>query len=959
MCGLNGIFAYGHDGPPVDTAELLATREHMRVRGPDGAGLWVSEDQRIGLAHRRLAIIDLSEDGAQPMATADRRYQIVFNGEIYNFRALRAELMRQGVAFRSQSDTEVLLHLYARDGTDMCRTLRGMFAFAIWDGVEQSLYLARDTFGVKPLYLHDNGHTLRFASQVKALLAGGAIPRTFSPEGETGYWIWGNVPEPHTLYQGITALEPGSWLRLSQNGRREQASFETVAQLLTAQPAATHESVADLGDSLRRALLDSVRHHLVADVPVGLFLSAGVDSGALASLAVEGGYRLRTLTLGFEEFKGTDQDETAIAEKVARHYGTEHQTVWLSRRDFEDSLQAFLESMDQPSIDGMNTWFVARAASQAGLKVAISGLGGDEFFGGYPSFKQVPAMHRIGRSLAAIPALGRSLRRLSAPLLRSFTSEKWAGLAEYSSTFEGAYLLRRAVRMPWQLEPHLEDGSAYAYVKSSQLKDVHSRVSELEATLYMRNQLLRDTDWASMAHSLEVRVPLIDRVLVQHIAQLRASGQAAGKSELAASAHPPLPTYVTNRPKTGFIVPLRDWAANKTTGAGARHGLRPWQAKVMQQTKGNRQPGVSRQSSPATHALWAPEMATRGGVQSYMWRIWEVLDEAAAGGSIQLVGLSLNDTTGTLARWPNRTARRPIGAAGNKLAFVWYGLSESGRAKQVTVGHPNLGPAALIAKALGRIEQYDIVVHGIEAWRPAGWLERVALRNSRHIISTTRYTAATCGQVNRLPAELFNVVPLCAEPEPAQPDLAFRLTSQWPVLFVGRLSKADLYKGLDHLIAAVALLRGQGLAITLHVIGDGDDRQRLEQLARTCCEQAGAIVFHGSVTDGQLQSAYQQAKAFAMPSAKEGFGIVFVEAMRHGVPCIGGDHGGTPEVYTDAREGLLVRFGEVQDLAAKLRLLYSEPHTASRLGAAARQRFHQDYTFARFERAWREALRIQ
>lgn len=622
MCGLAGLFAYASDAPPVDADELLRMRERMYPRGPDGAGLWLAPDQRLGLAHRRLAIIDLSPDGAQPMATPDGRYHIVFNGEIYNYRALRDRLQREGVVFRSHSDTEVLLQLYARDGAALCRQLRGMYAFAIWDALDRSLFLARDPFGIKPLYLYDDGRTLRFASQVKALLAGGVIPRATEPAGLVGYWVWGHVPEPWTLYQGVLSHEPGTWLKVDRDGRREHGTFETVEGLLSGHPVA-HRSVfersegvgsGDSGSDLRAVLLDSVRHHLVADVPVGVFLSSGIDSATLAALAAECGSQLRTVTLGFEEYRGTPNDETPLAEQVARQYGARHQTVWIHRCDFEDVLDDFLDDMDQPSTDGLNTWLVARAAAQLGLKVAISGLGGDEFFGGYPAFRQVPMIRRLTRPFGAWPAFGRWVRRASAPLLRRVTSEKYAGLLEYGPTWEGAYLLRRATRMPWELVQSVVSGTSeessremppanrvfsrldpdllalgFERLRAAQCSDrelaalgsSRAIVSWLEASRYMRGQLLRDSDWAGMAHSLEIRVPLVDTSLVRHIGQQRRAGRQYNKVDLANSAHPLLPKEICNRPKTGFTVPIRDWMLRADDAEPQARGLRAWQQAIV------------------------------------------------------------------------------------------------------------------------------------------------------------------------------------------------------------------------------------------------------------------------------------------------------------------------------------------------------------------------------------------
>jgi asparagine synthase (glutamine-hydrolysing) len=596
MCGLAGIVSYTSDAPPVDAEELLRIRERMIARGPDGAGFWLSQNRVVGLAHRRLAIIDLTLDGAQPMASIDGRYQIVFNGEIYNYQALRAALQRQGAVFRTQSDTEVLLQLYAHHGEAMCRELRGMYAFAIWDAHEQSLFVARDPFGIKPLYVHDDGKTLRLASQVKALLAGGAIPRVEEPAGHIGYWIWGHVPEPWTLFRDVQSLEPGTWLKVTVGGKHRRGVFESVECLLSGTDSVHHtESLAPVPSAatLRDALLDTVRHHLIADVPVGVFLSSGIDSATLAALAAECGTTLRTVTLGFEEFRGTPADETMLAEEVARQYGARHETVWIKRQDFEHVLDDFLDAMDQPSTDGLNTWLVSRAAADLGLKVAISGLGGDEFFGGYPSFHQVPKIRQLTRPFAAVPGLGRVFRQASAPVLRRFTSEKYAGLLEYGPTWEGAYLLRRATRMPWEVaELALPGAEFYATglnrLMVSEIGDKTLRglgspaaiVSFLELTRYMRNQLLRDSDWAGMAHSLEIRVPLVDVELARQIARHRKGGNAYTKRDVSEAAHPALPQALVSRPKTGFSVPVRDWLLASSGADSRSRGLRAWQEFV-------------------------------------------------------------------------------------------------------------------------------------------------------------------------------------------------------------------------------------------------------------------------------------------------------------------------------------------------------------------------------------------
>jgi asparagine synthase (glutamine-hydrolysing) len=575
MCGIVGIYAYHYAANAVDPTELRRIRDHMAARGPDGLGEWYSRDEHVALGHRRLAILDLSERGAQPMASADGKLVVTFNGEIYNYQHLRAALEAKGRTFRTATDTEVLLHLYAEKGEGMVEDLRGMFAFGLWDAEKKALLLARDPYGIKPLYFADDGWTLRFSSQVKALLAGGKISRDPEPAGWVGFCLFGSVPEPFTTYQDIRALPAGSTLWVDRIGPRETKQYFSVAgTYCSAEASSPTKANEDLEDRCRDALLDSVRHHLVADVPVGAFLSSGIDSGALVGLMRDAGQQdIQTVTLAFEEFRGTSEDEAPIAQEVAAKYGTRHTTRFVSEREFRDDLPKILEAMDQPTIDGLNTWFVSKAARELGLKVAISGLGGDELFGGYPSFRDLPRWVRLLAIPGRVPGLGDLVRRLLTGFdhVTHAIGPKSAGLVKYGGTYAGAYLLRRGLFMPWELESLI--GTETTRLGLRRLKPVawiegqlrpepkagFCKVAALESSIYMRNQLLRDTDWASMAHSLEVRVPLVDAKLLRDLASITAKQASHPKRLLANSPRIQLPPKVIDRAKTGFTTPIQQW----------------------------------------------------------------------------------------------------------------------------------------------------------------------------------------------------------------------------------------------------------------------------------------------------------------------------------------------------------------------------------------------------------------
>jgi asparagine synthase (glutamine-hydrolysing) len=586
LCGIAGAFSFGPQAGPVDQAVVLRLNDLQRHRGPDGKGLWSSDDNHIVLGHRRLAIIETGAGGAQPMSDATGRWVISFNGEIYNYRALRAELECLGCIFRTNSDTEVLINAVARWGEAGLKKLRGMYAFALWDALEQELWLVRDPYGIKPLYVSECQGTIWFASQARALAAGAPVDTRRDAAALTGFYLWGHVPEPYSWWAGVRMLPAGHVQRIRAGHSLSPAKAFNCIQDAYVQ---RRPQPLDPGE-LPELLLDSVQHHLVADVPVGIFLSAGIDSSAIAALASELGTQLRTVTLAFDEYAGTPDDEAPLAEATARLLRSEHVTVRIDRDEFEELLDEFLLSMDQPSIDGLNTYLVSRATAKQGLKVALSGLGGDELFGGYPSFRQIPPLLKWGRRLPK--SLGRSVQALFRMLPLPGLLPKAAGVLSHSGNIADAYLLRRALYLEDELDALLDEswlnegferlssvGMIATIVRPLQTAGatLFAQVAALESCFYMRNQLLRTTDWSSMAHSLEVRVPFVDTCLLERLGPAIASDAPPNKQDLAACSKT-LPTSILARPKTGFSTPVRDWVGDRADTSA--RGLRGWAANV-------------------------------------------------------------------------------------------------------------------------------------------------------------------------------------------------------------------------------------------------------------------------------------------------------------------------------------------------------------------------------------------
>ncbi|HYC37529.1 MAG TPA: asparagine synthase (glutamine-hydrolyzing) [Usitatibacter sp.] len=907
MCGIAGIVGYAPTSPHVSDIELDAIRDAMAVRGPDGYGSWISTSGKAGLAHRRLAIIDLSASGAQPMHCAEGRLTITFNGEIYNYRSLRQELVAKGYTFHSSSDTEVLLKLYLDRGEEMVHSLRGMYAFAICDERDQTALLARDPIGIKPLYYSDNGFQIRFASQVKALAQTARIGLTPSPAGHAGFFLWGHVPEPYTLHREIRALPAGCVARIDQRGIRVKSYFSISDELAAA--GKTQRDIRERDVVVRNALRDSVAHHLVADVPVGVFLSSGIDSTALTALASETHMagKLRTITLAFEEYRGSANDESLLAARVAKCYGTRHETHWISRADFEEELDRLLGAMDQPSIDGVNTYFVSRAAAAAGLKVALSGLGGDELFGGYPSFRQLPRTASLLRPFAKMPSVGRVARQLFAPMISRVTSPKYASLLEFGGTLEGAYLLRRALFMPHEVgavmdarmaAEGLEELATLPQLRATThgLESPYQKVAALELAWYMRNQLLRDADWAGMAHSLEIRVPFVDVALLRAVAPFM-SNAPARKAAIASAPAKPLPSEITSREKTGFSIPVREWLKG---AHGSPRGLRAWAVRVC--------PPIRRLRAMV---LLTDAFGGFGGIAKFNRDLLNALCSAA--GCEEVVALP-RVASGTFGTLPPKL-RYISTAVGNKARYAMAVLATAFRAGTfgtVICGHINLFPLAWLASAVTG-SRLVLVIHGIDAWRPArNPLSNFLIRRIDGVISVSSFTANRFASWSRVKRDKARVLPNSVDleafrPGPKSEDLLERygLRGCRVLLTMARLAANERYKGLDEVLEVLPRLLRANPDLRYVIVGDGNDRSRLEAKA-AALKLTAQVIFTGYVPEAEKRDHLNLADAFVMPSRGEGFGIVFLEALACGVPVVGGSVDGSREALMDGKLGALV-----------------------------------------------------
>jgi asparagine synthase (glutamine-hydrolysing) len=564
----------------------------MRHRGPDEEGFLTRDARAPGLAlgMRRLSIIDLA-GGHQPVWNESKDVAVIFNGELYNYPDLRKRLSLCGHRFATQSDTEILVHAWEEWGEDALAEMRGMFAFALLDlrgrfATAPILFLARDPLGIKPLYYTQTPEGFAFASEVRALLASGAVPKRLSQDAVTAYLLFGSVSEPVTLLEGVFSLPPGHRMLLHVPERRRTPRARPWWDPAVSPAARDPRKPRDFSSAakkLRPLLEDAVRAHLIADVPVGLFLSSGLDSGAVAALAAQARSGIESFTV---TFPGTAFDEAELARLAASRFKTKHTEVPLSGDSILARLDEALGALDQPTMDGINTYFVSWAAKQVGLKVALSGLGGDELFAGYQTFADTPRLSRLIRWAWFVPA---PVRRITAPLVAALARRQGAPDAArkvsaawvHPDALPHPYFFTRALFPPGQLERIIEprfrpstvgaDGVTLEPTwlgwlertadEARKLEPV-AGVSWLEMRNYMVSTLLRDTDSVSMARSLEVRVPLLDTPLVEFVASLPEAARrrpGAQKALLIAALGDLLPREILGQRKRTFTLPWEEW----------------------------------------------------------------------------------------------------------------------------------------------------------------------------------------------------------------------------------------------------------------------------------------------------------------------------------------------------------------------------------------------------------------
>lgn len=588
MCGIAGVI--GNNGTESQVAKMV---QALRRRGPDDCGIWSDDRCPVVLGHARLAIIDVTATGHQPMlldragivhggrgsggthmaerpSTIAAELAVVFNGEIYNYRELKSELINHGDVFFTNSDTEVLLHAWKRWGFDAPRRLRGMFAFALWDAAKRRLSLVRDRLGIKPLLWHQDANGLVFASSLKAMLASGSVPPALDPLGLQDYLLQGAVLQPRTMIEHVQALEPGvvQDFILGADGQitkgacqcywsmeRDATRLETLASL------PYEEQVAATRDKLEEAC----RFHLIADVPVGSFLSGGVDSTAITALMARlSGKKIRSFSIGFSTESGMEH-ELDEAQQAAAYIGCDHTGVVLNGQEVADQFDDFIEVLDQPSVDGLNTYWVSRIARQHGLKVALSGLGGDELFAGYPHFEWAIENAKRSRTTSYDHLCAFAFAQLPYARLPPERCRRAMVFDDQLSTLRRCMKecqVARYLAPVWRPTLHKRLFRDYLQRLAMAETEPMARMTRYECQNYLLNTLLRDADALSMGHGLEVRPVFLDQEIVDHALHLPPTSkwrEGRPKAVLKDATADLLPPGFFQRRKTGFTLPIHFW----------------------------------------------------------------------------------------------------------------------------------------------------------------------------------------------------------------------------------------------------------------------------------------------------------------------------------------------------------------------------------------------------------------
>lgn len=893
-------------------------RDCMKHGGPDGEGLYLDEDLPLAFGHRRLSLLDLSDNGLQPMADLDGVLQIVFNGEIYNFLELKAELKSFGHSFKTTCDTEVILKAYIQWGIDCFERFNGMFALAIFDKRTDQLILARDHAGIKPLYYSIQNDKLHFASEVRAF---SAISPGW-PENEQWKILlltYGFLPEPVTTLQNVVPLKKGTCLIIDLPDLKVNAYTFAGYRV-----EYTIYSARDAAVAIKEQLTKAVERHLISDAPIGLFLSGGIDSSILTLLAHKVNPKnLHTLSIVFEDEKISEAHyQQLIINKTKAH----HRSFLVKGKEFYESLPDIINAMDQPSTDGINSYFICKYAHQYGLKAVLSGLGADEIFGGYESFYRTSKV----KYLNYLPAFVLNM----AETLPGDKKKKLAFLRRKDVI--GEYLLNRGLFTPNQAAELLNCSvkevnrvTGNISIPATKGLDPRERIIAEEQHIYMQNQLLKDVDYMSMWHSIEVRVPFLDKELLNTVQSIHPSVKYKAKEKkflLIKAFEDVLPEEIYHRKKQGFVFPFVEWMHKVQTSdqrdvkfiqlrdklnSGKMQWSRYWAYLLV---RGKEKIFYFASDPKKVLFLNLKAFSFTGGIEKFNRAFLKALSDLENEGKLVADAYSAYDTTADPKYFPQSRYR---GFSGAKLQFLKTSITAAATYDTIILGHINLAVAGFCIKKLFPAKEIILITHGIEIWAKLSGIKDRLIRKADRVLAVSNFTRDRIIQIHGLSSTKISVFhntidPYFAYPndfsKPAHLMKRYHLDANDPVILtLTRLAHSEKYKGYDKVISILPQLKDKfkGLVYILAGKPDEIENKRIRSLINNSGESE-TVVLTGFVKDEEVTDHFLLADAFIMPSRKEGFGIVFIEAMACGLPVIGGNKDGSVDALRQGELGMLI-----------------------------------------------------
>lgn len=892
----------------------------MKHGGPDGEGFYVDDGLPLALGHRRLSFLDLSEAGHQPMSDLNDQLQIVFNGEIYNFLELKAELGKLGHVFKTTCDTEVILKAYIQWGTKCFQRFNGMFALVIFDKRTSRLIVARDHAGIKPLYYSIGNGKLFFASEVRAFTT---LNSTWEENDQWKIYFltFGHIPEPFTTLKNVFSFKKGTVATINLPGltmQEEEFSRFSFQKIIATLPEAV--------STVRETLVASVQRHLISDAPIGLFLSGGIDSSLLTLIAHKTlKDHLHTISIIFEDEKFS---EAKYQNVIINKTGAKHSSCLVTEKEFSESLPDILNAFDQPSIDGINSYFICKYAHKFGLKAVLSGIGADELFGGYKSFYRTEKVQLIKKMPSFVIGLS-----------EHFSEHRKKKLAFLKrKDFLGDYLFNRGLYTPEQTALILNTSVRLVNATlnkidvsqaENQKMDSRDAVSWGEQHIYMESQLLKDIDYMSMWHGLEVRVPFLDKEVIKtaHSISPDIKYDSQQKKHLLIKAFADiLPSEIYNRKKQGFTFPFEKWilpvqtTAQRTDQFISKHqklqsGKLQWAHYWAYLLSGEKK-AIRYYDKKIDKILFLNLDTFRytGGIEKFNRAFLKALSDLEAEGKVVADCFSAYDYKPD-QHYFNINHYRSF--KGNRVQFVVAVLKEARKYDTIILGHINLALTGWGIKKMFPGKKIIVIAHGIEVWDKLKGAKNFVVKHADQVLAVSSYTKEAMIKTHQITSEKIVLFPNTIDPYFSYPTRfkkpeylmkRYGIEPDNPVIFtLTRLSASEKYKGYDRVIEVLPTLKTCIPDAKYIIAGKADEKesQRLAVLQEGK-DLADTVLLTGFIKEEEVVDHFLLADVFIMPSKKEGFGIVFIEAMACGLPVIAGNKDGSADALQHGALGQLI-----------------------------------------------------